>query len=298
MDVKKRAFAAIKDTSSWFGLLGNAPNYMLGAEEFNTAAATFKSLGNWEEAVDCYIQSAKCHAHSDAHYLEAKQYEAAALLLEKNVQAFDRAAATFKLAADACLAAGSPDKTVELLGKGARCLETSNATLALSFYHEAVSVLEQEERQRFGIEIYTKCIAFCLRSKLLDEALAMSSKLETVYGALGNATLYHRQVVTSILMLLALHDEDNAFERWNQASLQSALATSEEGEAIQTFIQAFATCQQPEFDAALESCKMLMYMDPEVVRMAKAIKVPEESSKTRYDAAASLRDQIEEEGYL
>ena len=240
---------------------------MLAAEDFNTAATLFKAQKNWREAVECFVESAKCHACSDAHFLEGMQYEQAALILEKNIIDMERASATYKMASDACLTSGSPDKAIEMLSKGARylmlsllrCLEEVNRIMAYSFYQDALSTLEGEDRLRFGMDLYSKCISFCIKSEMLQKASETSNRLETAYRMLGKQQLLLRQILISILLYLAQGQEELAIDKYGQSTVQSGMAKSEECDCIQSLIQAYSSCEQTTLDDMIVNSKLISY---------------------------------------
>lgn len=305
MEHKQKAEEALLDTSSFFGLFGAHPNPMLACEEFEKAASKFRANKQYQDAIECYIQNAKLHSEMNSHFLASKGYESAALLLEKHLNQSRKSSEIFSKAANECFLSGSsPDKAAELYLKSALAL--GNSPDALEKYKEAISLLEDEDRIRFGLEIYTKAFGFCLRNQRFNDAILTSKKMESAFDLIRNSNLYRRQILCSVLIYLKLKDEENAVETWNQGCIKDVdLNTCEEGQVIQELLQAYASCDQESFNEALKAtsaCKLIPYLDREIVAMVKnGIEVSQTSSNKIASSNAnlsSLQDEIEEEGYL
>lgn len=302
MEFKQRGDEAIKDKSYLFGLMGSQPNFMIAAEEYEKAAGMFKHQKLFEKSFECYVLTGQCHQKLHAYFLAGKAFESAALLAEKYLNDPKRAADLFKLAADQSVLSNTPDKAIDLLVKAATVLEHVENSKSLLYYEQAMSLIEQEDRIRVSNSVFTKAIGFCIDQKLFKEAISISSKLEAHFQKLGNANQFRRQVVSSVLIYLRLQDEEKGLDLWNRACLSDPqLNTCDEGELIQELLQAFASCNQEDFEKVVNNNKLIPYLDNKVSKMAKEIIVSTKSSNKIASSNANLtklQDQIEEDGYL
>lgn len=303
---KRNAEEAMKDTSSLFGLFGNPPNLLLACEEYEKAASKYKASRQFQDSVDCYLKNGELHSQLHSNYLAGKAYEAAALIIDKNLRNPAFASEIYVKAAQECIvSSNSPDKVVELYLKSALVL--GDLPSAKERFDDAMTLLETEDRIRFGLEAYTKAFGYALRTGSLEEAIKTSKRMEKAYESIKNTTLFRRQVLSTALIYLKLKDEQNALDVWNQGCMRDAgLNTCEEGEAIQELLQAWATCNQETFNQVLQnsdfSRKLLPYLDREIVGLVnRGIEVSTTSSNKIASSNAnllSLQDEIEEEGYL
>ncbi|KAJ3000999.1 hypothetical protein HDV02_000068 [Globomyces sp. JEL0801] len=164
MESKQRADKACENTTSFFGLLGSEPNYILAADEYTKAGNSFRGSKAYGQAVECFIKAGECHQKLDSFFLAAKSYETAALVLEKNMDQFEKASSIYKKASMFYVPGGSPDKAGEILEKSAKVpqLSESNEGQAILTLLQAFetcskelldSVLKMGEVQYLDVEV-------------------------------------------------------------------------------------------------------------------------------------------------
>ncbi|KAI8900380.1 soluble NSF attachment protein [Globomyces pollinis-pini] len=306
MESKQRADKACENTTSFFGLLGSEPNYILAADEYTKAGNSFRGSKAYGQAVECFIKAGECHQKLDSFFLAAKSYETAALVLEKNMDQFERASSIYKKASMFYVPGGSPDKAGEILEKSAKVMESVDAIKAADIYVEACQLYVNEDRFRFGVDTFKRALTFCLRSRQIEYSKIISDKLEDGFFSIQNISSFQRQVLSSVIINLSVMNEKAALEKWNQGcSKVPQLSESNEGQAILTLLQAFETCSKELLDSVLKMGEV-QYLDVEVAKLARGLTLPATPQNVQsapdqldgFHSHADLQEEIEEEGYL
>ncbi|KAJ3313595.1 hypothetical protein HDV04_001812 [Boothiomyces sp. JEL0838] len=258
-EYENKARELLKDTSSFFGLFGSPPNHMQAVEE---------------------------------PYLAAQATLTAASLLEKTNP--ERSASIYKQASNLFYQGNSSDRAAEVLEKGARVLESTNKKGAFDLYMESINMNEQEDRIQIGINTYSACLAFTLRSGMRDEALQVSLKMQDAFFKIKRQTSCFRQVLATILILLSDKKYVDAFNAYTDAS-KYGLDQTEESAVILSIFNAVETADQELMDLTLKQNRYLL--ENEVLKLN--ISVPSQPVQLfKSSNLQALQDEIEDEGIL
>lgn len=294
---KQKGDKLIVDTSSFFGLIGSSPDYILASEEYSKAANMFRNLNEFDQAADCYIKASECNKQLGSFYLAAKALETAGGVISKSNA--EKAAMLYKQAGELYNLSNNPDKSCEILEKAAQT--EPDFQKALEYYLEALALYESEDRTRFGLETFKRCISFCCKHAKFKNAIQVSQRLEEALQKMKNSSMYHRQVLSSILIQLSQGEFLDAEMKWSKACgryielTRLSIENSEEGTICVELLQAFENGDQEEFNRVL-SAHLINYLDFEIIKLARAIVVP--TIQIKSEQLLNLQDEIEEEGYL
>lgn len=275
------------------------------------------------ECADAYIKASECYRKLDSMFMAAKAVENAASIYAQQKQA-EKAAETYRLTSDYYHANGSADKAADALEKAAKQIETSDLDGAVKDYRRACELLETEDKGRFAADIYRRAIALLLRNGRVEEAETFMRRLCTVFKGLGNKVQLNKMGLSVVVALLALGDEIGAkraaeeFE-WVYCREDCGIAAnigmtradgfgnSDEGAAADELISAFESGDAEKLQLALGK-HTLTYLDNEVVRLARTLRVPEgrsaapepsrEEAAQTADSMRNLQDEIEQEGIM
>lgn len=159
---------------------------------------------------------------------------------------------------------------------------------------ESINMNEQEDRIQIGINTYSACLAFTLRSGMRDEALQVSLKMQDAFFKIKRQTSCFRQVLATILILLSDKKYVDAFNAYTDAS-KYGLDQTEESAVILSIFNAVETADQELMDLTLKQNRYLL--ENEVLKLN--ISVPSQPVQLfKSSNLQALQDEIEDEGIL
>ncbi|KAI8818496.1 soluble NSF attachment protein [Fimicolochytrium jonesii] len=239
------------------------PDWDMAVQGYEAAATSFKNARAFDQACEAYVKASECHRHLDSLFLAAKSLDAAALLTTTHLSQPAHAADLYRQVSDLFLAQGSADRAGESLEKGAKVLEQADPTKSIEMYDESCKLYEEENKMRFGVDVFKRAIGVCVRNNRLPKALDLSTRLTTAFAKLDQKMNFHKQMLSSTVILLALGDVGEAARRLEMGMGQLGLASSEEGQIAQTLVQAFQDGDQPAIDSSLKR-HPVQYLENEV----------------------------------
>ncbi|KAJ3270538.1 hypothetical protein HDV01_007741 [Terramyces sp. JEL0728] len=271
-EFENKARQQLKDSSSFFGLLGSPPNHMQAVEDFQTAANLYRNQKH--------------------PYLAAQATLTAGSLLEKANP--ERSASIYKQASNLFYQGNSSDRAAEVLEKGARALELTNKKRAFEMYMESINLYEQEDHIQTGINTYSACLAFTLRSGMREEALQVSLRMQEAFYKIKRQTSCYRQVLATVLILLSDSKYVDAFNAYTEAQ-KYGLDQTEESAVILSIFNAVETADQEMMDMTLTQNRYLL--ENEVLKLN--VNVPAQPMQLfKSSNLQALQDEIEDEGIL
>jgi tetratricopeptide (TPR) repeat protein len=282
-EAKQKALKLIIDTSTFFGLFGTPPNYLLAVEEFQKAGNLYRSLNHSEEAIVCFCHAAECHKQLNSTYLAAKALETAAALAQKAQS--EKLVDLYMEASTLYLLGNAPDRACEMLEKAA--IGAKEPGKSIELFWECIRLYESEDRIKLSLDAFRRFIAFCIKSDNVGEAIQVSQKFADVYRLLGNKDLYCRQILTSVILCMSIGRGDRAQELYQSACTHLGMESSPEAELC---LSLFNANDVDSLNSALGNL-IIRYLDVEVVRLTKQLKPIKITMN-------SIQDEIEEEGYL
>ncbi|KAJ3080247.1 hypothetical protein HK102_003190 [Quaeritorhiza haematococci] len=306
---------------SFFG--AKKPDYDSAVHDYEKAANAFKVGKAYDQAVEAYVKAADCHKQLDSLFMAAKALEQAAALAAQQLKKPHDAVELYRRTSDYFLAHGSPDRAAEVLEKAAKAIEPLDVDKAIELYIESCSTYENEDRPRMGTDTFKRTIAMLLRHKRFDKAVEMSHRLADLFCKLDNKPYFHKQALTTVVILLYMGDWAEAGKRFAYfASIFGSFLASEEGKISNDLLEAYESHNAE----LLQSClarSQINFLDNEVTRIARELRVPEGlppvpqqapgapaptgrpplvTSAADHAAAAesinNLQDAVEEEGFL
>ncbi|KAJ3159606.1 hypothetical protein HDU86_001615 [Geranomyces michiganensis] len=292
-------------------LFGKAkPDWDFAVQNFEGAATAFKNAKAFDLAVEAYTKAAECHRQLDSLFLAAKALESAASIAAQHLKQPAQAAELYRQTSEFFLAQGSHDRAGEALEKAAKSMESVDPTQCIALYDDSCRIYEDENKLRFGVDVFKRAIGACLRARRYDKALEFSARLASAFSKLEQQPNYCKQALSSVIVYLAMGDEAGAENQLAVSAGQNGFAQSEEGAVAQDLIEAFRVGDQAAVAAALKrTC--VTFLDNEVTRTARELKAPEgraPGSRPKEEAplppvpasetVKQLQDEIEEEGFL
>ena len=200
--------------SSFLFLFGQKPQPILAVEEFVQAANLLLMEKNFEEYVYCQERAGELHREMGSNFLAGKNFKDAAGIAAK-LNNHKKAAELYKAASDEFMTCGSYDKAAEELERSAIVYTNVDFDKAYGLYQNAMSLLEREDHLVPGLDIFRRCLTFTLTSNKLVESIQVSTRLQDAIFTIKVGTNFQRQVLTTVILQLAIGDEDGALKTWN-----------------------------------------------------------------------------------
>ena len=266
-------------------------------------ANAFRNSRQYEMAAKAYEEAANCHVAVNSLFLAAKALETAGNLLSQQASKPQEAVVMFQKASDYFVAQGSGDRGGEMLEKAARAVE-SNVDQALELYCTSCDVFEQEDKLKFGVDVYKKAIAFAVRSNRMEKAILLSDRLEKAFIKIGNIPYAQRQALTNVVILLGTMKHNEAQTKFEASSqLSNGFTQSADGRAASDLLTAFQTGDKELYAETIKS-NAIRFLDNDVAKLAKSIQIHDKPAIQAVENVESsqqvkkLQDEIEEEGFL
>ncbi|KAJ3021007.1 UNVERIFIED_CONTAM: hypothetical protein HDU68_009873 [Siphonaria sp. JEL0065] len=236
-------------------------------------ALQFKAAKATDYAVEAYLKAADCYKKQDALFLAGKQVESAALLVQQQSKDMEQSAKLFKQASDLFIMYGSGEKGAECVEKAAKSLETVNIELAHSYYIDAISIYESEDKPRSGIDTIGRFISFLVRNKSWVPAVEYSDRLVQIYRKLDNHPSFNKQALTTTLIVLLSGDSVDARKKLIAYEDFQGFYDSDEGEICHHLVEAFETYDD-ELLANVLKRPNIRYLDNEIAKASQTLRIP------------------------
>lgn len=159
-----------------------------------------------EKCVQCNLKAGDCYKSNRSYYSAAKAYEAAAMLMGKELQDWNNAVTYFQKACHMFREHGTPDTAALCLDRGAKMLESVDPEQAAHFYATAADVSMIESKAHAAAEYYGKAARVQLKLRNLSKAAEMMrSQLSHMIESedMGGSG---RAVVCLVIVCLAMDD--------------------------------------------------------------------------------------------
>ncbi|KAJ1963850.1 hypothetical protein GGI12_001801 [Dipsacomyces acuminosporus] len=268
----------------WF----SKPEWDLAAQYWDKAATAYKAARHFEEAADCYSNASGAYVKINAVYMAAKCCENAGALAEQQLRDYTSAIDYYCRASDLYLSHGSsPDKAAELMEKAAKACEGIDTHRAIQLYNNALSIYENEDRGRFGIEAFKRAARYMIEKSLLAEAIETQRRLVAVCEQINNQAEKNKSYLSIVILVLAFGDEVEAGKCMNSFAQDDSFMRSREAFAADGILHAYTSGDQDALERCVED-QTLSFLDSSVARLARKIRVPgaRRSAKHPLDAAS------------
>ncbi|KAI8324742.1 TPR-like protein [Martensiomyces pterosporus] len=250
------------------------PEWDLAAQYWDKAATAFKAARRFEEAADCYAKASGAYVKINAVYLAAKCFENAGMLAEQQLRNHASAIEYYCRASDLYLSHGSSaDKAAELMEKAAKSCENIDVNRAIQLHNSALSIYENEDRGRFGIESFKRATRYMIEKSLFTQAIETQHRLAAICEQIGNQSERNKCYLSIIVIALAFGDEVEAGKRMNAFAQDDSFMRSHEALAADGILQAYASGDQDGFARCAED-QTLSFLESSVARLARKIRVP------------------------
>ena len=134
----EKGMNALQNTSSFFGLFGSPPDFIIAAHEFEQAGNLLKSSQDHFGASSAYDKAAQAHYEMESYFLAAKLWDSCGYLVTKaNLTGIEY----YKKAAKAYILGGSPENAMKSLYN---CCKLCEPLTAIEYYLEIAQILEDD----------------------------------------------------------------------------------------------------------------------------------------------------------
>ncbi|XP_074602093.1 gamma-soluble NSF attachment protein-like [Brevipalpus obovatus] len=187
-------------------LLKWKPDFDSAANEYQKAATAYKSCKDFEKAVNCCLQAAKCYQQNRQNFSAAKAYEQAGLIAGKDMEKWNDASSFFEKSCQLFREHGVADTAALTYDRGAKMLEPVNPEKAAEFYRKAVETTLLECRTFQAADYASKAVRVYLKLQRLKDALEMLEKQMECMKEADDQRSLSRLTVHLVLVHLARDD--------------------------------------------------------------------------------------------
>ena len=252
-----------------------SPDYLAASSYFERSAEAYKSIGDMENALSMYIESA--HANQSC-----KTYAASAVMFSKAAQCTKneyKAMELYLQAAEAWGIHGDIEKSAESYKKAAIIIEPNDHSKSLELFQSALNLIYPSNIRKEDIvrlhpivlELCREYWNFLLRRELFSEALTFAYRLIPLYDAFESESSLHKTLCAISILQLKSGDVVAAHEVFLQDHLNRAsYRASTECRLAENLIMSFVHLDIDALDTAKNSSDM-RYIDNEVARVAKSL---------------------------
>ncbi|KAJ2004589.1 hypothetical protein H4R26_002429 [Coemansia thaxteri] len=254
----------------WF----SKPDWAIAAQYLDKAATAYKSARHYDEAVNCYTQASEAYIQMNVIHLAASCMENAAKLSEAHLKDHAKAITNYMRASDLYRSYGSAaDKAAVMMEKAAKVCEDIDTDRAIQLYDNALSIYENEDRGRFGVETFKRTIQYMLDKGRVLEAVSMQLRLAAVCEQVNNRLELNRSYLSVIAMLLAFGDSVEAGKRLDEFGQDVAFIRTKEAEAAERLVQAYNDGDQDEY-ASIAGSLPVTSLDAVISRLTAKTRIP------------------------
>ena len=285
----EKASEAMTDTSTFFGLFGSPPDYILASHEFEQAGNILKAAKETTAAVSAYDQSANAHYLMESWFLAAKLWAACGKMVETELK--NDALQYYIKAKESYILGGSLENAVKSLY---HCVQLSEPLQALKYYLEIVQIFDDDDITA-DLQIVQKGLKLSLEISEYDllnsitSSLTISKLLQKYYAKLTNKTMWGRQIMLSVMIHLAFNDYNQAESFWLQNSNKNNLDSTKIGQATREMLVNFQESDSDGFDRIFKDSEI---NNDEVANLIFS------RIKLGNKPVGPIQDEIEEHGYL
>ncbi|KAJ1945739.1 hypothetical protein EC988_005687 [Linderina pennispora] len=258
----KLAQSFVKDAQKaskggWF----SKPEWDLAAQYWDKAATAFKAGRHFEQAADCYSKASAAYVQINTVYMAAKCCENAGILAEQQLKDSAKAIEYYTRASDLFLSHGSsPDKAAELMEKAAKACESVDTEKAIQLHYNALSIYENEDRGRFGVETFRKTTGYLIDQSRLNEAIEVQRRLVAICEQTNNQAELNKCYLGIIIITLAFGDEVEAGKCMNEFVQDDIFMRSREAYVADGLMQAFSAGDEEALQTCIED-QTLSFLD-------------------------------------
>ncbi|KAJ1904566.1 hypothetical protein GGI09_003079 [Coemansia sp. S100] len=255
---------------SWF----SKPEWDIAAQYFDKAATAFKAARHYEEAADCYVKASDAYVQINAVYLAAKCVENAATLADTHIKDHEMAVSHYSRASDLYRSQGAAaDKAAEMMESAAKVCEDIDTNRTIQLYDSALSIYENEDRGRFGVETFKRTIRYLLDKGRLSEAVDIQMRLSAVCEHVNNRFELNKSNLSAIIILLAFGDSVEAGKKLEEFGQDVAFTRSKEAAAAERLVQAYSDGDQDEY-VRIAGDQSVAFLDTTIARLAAKTRIP------------------------
>lgn len=292
-DYDKKAQEAMKEGKKHasVSLLKWKPDYEKAIAKYNDAVKFYRLAGEpyvfkYAEALK---EAANIYEKMESFHSAAKSYETAGTALEKyGLSEAKTVAESFELASRLYRMNQHPDKAATCLMKAGKAIGETDLNAAMTFFRDAVSVVEDEDRGVFSNEILKQITSFLLKKNQVQEAIDImkrqcvlyEKKLETFQEYLN------RNYLGLLVLYLHLGQYQKADEEMKQFMEVGSFIRSQECEAANALLTSIDNHSVEEFQKALKR-QAFQFIDNEIAKLAKKLTFNEEVASS----IAKVRNQ-------
>eukprot|EP00127_Corallochytrium_limacisporum_P003161 Clim_evm10s147 gene=Clim_evmTU10s147 len=258
------------------GFFKRTPDYAAAAAFYDKAAKEMALKGQKNEAIAVYTKACEAHKGANSLFGVGKSLELASSiakdlgLWENFVDFTDRAASAYA-------ENGSPDSATGLLEKNAKHLEGKDDMKAAEFYLRACRYAEIEEK--YLTHAYKRAVAMYIRSNAMSELKEALKNYADCMRTFGQIDMLHQIYLEQIVAFLKADRDYVAANRYfNEVAGNNSFGLSECGLAAQQLLQAWDETDQEAWDR-LARTSPVKYLDNEVLKMIRSMRVPGEGKK-------------------
>ncbi|KAJ2740404.1 hypothetical protein GGI20_005825 [Coemansia sp. BCRC 34301] len=254
----------------WF----SKPEWDVAAQYLDKAATAFKASRHYEEAADCYAKASGAYVQINAVYLAAKCYENAAMLADAHLKNYEKAVTYYSRASDLYRSQGAAaDKAAEMMESAAKACEDVDTNRTIQLYDSALSIYENEDRGRFGVETFKRTVRYLLDKGRLSEAVDIQMRLSAVCERINNRFELNKSNLSAIIILLAFGDSVEAGKKLDEFGQDVVFTRSKEATAAEQLVQAYSDGDQDEY-ARIASDSIVAFLDTSIARLAAKTRIP------------------------
>eukprot|EP01134_Creolimax_fragrantissima_P005744 CFRG5744T1 len=246
---------------------------------YEKAALCFKKARAFGEAKSAFLKAANMHQQLDSGFHSARALENAGLMCKDNKE-WDEAADLFSSASVRYREFGSNDTAGMTLEKGAKFLDNDSPGRAIDMYVQAADLYGDEEKFAQEGECYRKAAMLHLRTQKYDKAVAL---MELQAKAFQNAHVMdnvYKVYLSIIVVYLRMGDIVAAIEKADMWTLDGGWTNSEDSRYADYVIQAFNEGDQELMESVVKK-QRFGYLDNEVAKIARSLRVPGAGSKKK-----------------
>lgn len=183
----------------------------------------------------------------------------------------------WELAASYYLSVGQGDRATECYEKAAKYLESEQKySQGVTFLALAIEQYKSDNRLRFALDSYRKCLQMLLRGSDYTGAVTFLDKQirDLISSLPSDTTTINRACVACMIICAKMGDPVEMEKRFVEyQELSESLFMSDEGQIATTLLDAYRTRDQDLLSSILKK-QAFLFMDNEVVRVAKSLRVP------------------------
>jgi len=270
------------------------PEWAEAAHSYETAANMFRAQHSNENAVDAFIKAAEAHRNSNSMYLAAKCSETAASILEKDNKV-EESCKNYELASQEYFMGNNSDRAAAMLINAAKVIEKNSVERAVGYYKKACETVDDGE-SKLSYDTYKKVIVALTKLRVINEAIDVAMRLNAVYIEKNHANALFKNELTIIILLL-YNDKFNVAEDYysvfcgeksdqngtNYSDFGNKFLNSEEGITADEILNAYAN-SDPELMNKATSSFSVKYLDNEVVKISKELRLKVSSGQTQFSS--------------